>query len=121
MTMMECSQVFYKQVDQQVASCFVCPTRTYNYTLVLGAYNVYLPCYAVCLIGTKRLAYARPSGSRKLTPGLRPGVRADTQGICQMFIIIVSCCFERRASSLLPSFSGSFPLLPYYTAGIQLQ
>eukprot|EP00116_Pleurobrachia_bachei_P016759 sb/3477021/ len=37
-----------------------------------------LPCYAVCLIG-RRL----PSGSRKLTPGRRPGVRADRQGICQ--------------------------------------
>eukprot|EP00116_Pleurobrachia_bachei_P007547 sb/3467809/ len=38
-----------------------------------------------CLIGTKRLAYASPLGSRKLTPGLRPGVRADRQGTCQRY------------------------------------
>eukprot|EP00116_Pleurobrachia_bachei_P013685 sb/3473947/ len=48
--------------------------------LPCGYRVVTLPCYTVCLFGTKRL---RPSGSRKLTPGLWPGVRADRQGICQ--------------------------------------
>eukprot|EP00116_Pleurobrachia_bachei_P017303 sb/3477565/ len=40
-----------------------------------------LPCYTVCLFGTKR------SGSRKLTPGRRPGVRADRQGIFHVILI----------------------------------
>eukprot|EP00116_Pleurobrachia_bachei_P012761 sb/3473023/ len=39
----------------------------------------------------------RHSGSRKLTPGLRPGVRADRQGICQKNDLQV---FERSRRDL---------------------
>eukprot|EP00116_Pleurobrachia_bachei_P011554 sb/3471816/ len=40
-------------------------------------------CHATLSVCSALSAYARPSGSRKLTPGLRPGVRADSdrQGI----------------------------------------
>eukprot|EP00116_Pleurobrachia_bachei_P010283 sb/3470545/ len=38
-------------------------------------------CHATLSVCSALSAYARPSGSRKLTPGLRPGVRADRQGI----------------------------------------
>eukprot|EP00116_Pleurobrachia_bachei_P018371 sb/3478633/ len=41
------------------------------------------PCHATQSVSSALSAYARPSGSRKLTPGLRPGVRADRQGTCQ--------------------------------------
>eukprot|EP00116_Pleurobrachia_bachei_P016105 sb/3476367/ len=40
-----------------------------------------LCCHATLSVSSALL----PSGSRKLTPGLRPGVRADRQGTCQQF------------------------------------
>eukprot|EP00116_Pleurobrachia_bachei_P014265 sb/3474527/ len=63
-----------KPVRRRVASATTGGSRNNNPVNILNVSNNRIPCL-------ERLAYARPSGSRKLTPGRRPGVRADRQGI----------------------------------------
>eukprot|EP00116_Pleurobrachia_bachei_P014373 sb/3474635/ len=70
-----------RQIVYYFVSCCYCGIKT-----LLGSFAMLhclsvRHCLSVCLF-----AYARPSGSRKLTPGLWPGVRADRQGICQRFL-----------------------------------
>eukprot|EP00116_Pleurobrachia_bachei_P017816 sb/3478078/ len=90
-------------------------TTQYNLQLIVSQHNTTYTDTQLTLLNTCHATQSVSlalNASRKLTPGLRPGVRADRQGICQLntyhlyywqlFLVVIVAGFVTLRSSPLP-------------------